>query len=213
MQTNLNIKWAIEMDTLEAMRKIEKFEQAEKERRQQTETDYPEFVPLNYQPSPDILRYVTRHDLLYPQPWMELDSVLIPCHLPGHWVLCHVLLKEGKVLLFDSLNERDETSHRPKDVRALFYLLPSLLKHDGYYEEIKMDPYASPFTVQSMSSELIPQQDDGYSCGVFLMKYAELILAGVKTAWNSAFGQKDIKDIRKAIAIDIYTNGQPCNSR
>ncbi|KAK3198254.1 hypothetical protein Dsin_021669 [Dipteronia sinensis] len=39
--TNLNIKWAIEMDTLEAMRKIEKFEQAEKEIRQQTETGSP----------------------------------------------------------------------------------------------------------------------------------------------------------------------------
>ncbi|KAK3225521.1 hypothetical protein Dsin_005383 [Dipteronia sinensis] len=190
--TNLNIKWAIEMDTLEAMRKIEKFEQAEKERLQQTETgsphspqqkkdrkkknkkisdpplhgvnvweDYPEFVPLNYQPSPDILRHVTGHDLLYPQPWWEMDSVLIPCHLPGHWVLCHVLFKEGKVLLFDSLNERDGTYHRLKDVRAILYLLPSLLKHAGYYEEMKMDPHASPFTVQSMRSELIPQQDDG----------------------------------------------------
>ncbi|KAK3198460.1 hypothetical protein Dsin_021875 [Dipteronia sinensis] len=210
--TNLNIKWAIEMDTLEAMRKIEKFEKAEKERRQQTETDYPEFVPLNYQPSPDILRHVTGHDLMYPQPWCEMDSVFIPCHLPGHLVLCHVLFNEGKVLFFDSLNERDGTSHRLKDVCALLYLLPSLLKHAGYYEEMKMDPHASPFTVQSMGYELIPQQDDGYSCGVFLMKYAELILTGVKTPWKSVFGQKDIKDIRKAIAIDIYTNGQPCNS-
>ncbi|KAK3193852.1 hypothetical protein Dsin_025162 [Dipteronia sinensis] len=155
--------------------------------------DYPEFVPLNYKPSPDILRHVTGHDLLYPQPWWEMDSVLIPCHLPGHWVLCHVLLKEGKVLLFDSLNEQDGTSHRLKDVRALLYLLPSLLKHAGYYKEMKMNPHASPFTVQSMGSELIPQQDDGYNCGVFLMKYAELILAGVKTPWNSVFRQKIAK--------------------
>ncbi|KAK3193815.1 hypothetical protein Dsin_025125 [Dipteronia sinensis] len=209
VETNLNIKWAIEMDTLEAMRKIEKFEKAEKERRQQTET---EFVPLNYQPSPDILRHVTGHDLLYPQPWWEMDSVLIPCHLTGYCVLCHILFKEGKVLLFDSLNERDGTSHRLKDVCALLYLFPSLLKHAGYYEEMKIDPHASPFTVQSMGSELIPQQDDRYSCGIFLMKYAELILAGVKTPWKSVFEQKDVKDIPKAIAIDIYTNGQPCNS-
>ena len=37
--------------------------------------EYPEFIPLNYQPSPDILRHVTGHDLLYPQPWWQLDSV------------------------------------------------------------------------------------------------------------------------------------------
>ncbi|KAK3193659.1 hypothetical protein Dsin_024969 [Dipteronia sinensis] len=163
-------------------------------------------------PSLDILGHVTGHDLLYPQPWWEIDLVLTPCHRPGHWVLCYVLFKEGKVLLFDSLSERDRTSHRLKDVRALLYLLPSLLKHAGYYKEMKMDPHASPFIVQSMSSELIPQQDDGYSCGVFLMKYAELILARVKNPGKSVFGQKDIKDIRKAIAIDIYTNGQPYNS-
>ncbi|KAK3221334.1 hypothetical protein Dsin_008359 [Dipteronia sinensis] len=214
VEVNLNMKWAIEMDTLDAMRKIAKFEKAEEERRQQKETgsppspsqkkdrnknakkisdpsphavnvweDYPEFVPFDYQPSADILRHVTGHDLLYPEPWWIMDS--------------------------------DGTSHRLKDICALLYLLPSLLlKHVGYYEEMKMDPYASPFTVQSMHSELIPQQDGRYSCGVFLMKYAELILARVKTPWKSVFGQKDIKDIRKAkaIAIDIYTNGQLCNS-
>ncbi|KAK3212340.1 hypothetical protein Dsin_017046 [Dipteronia sinensis] len=213
MQTNLNIKWAIEIDTLDAMRNIAKFEKAKEERRQQKKTDYPEFVPLNYQPSADILRHVTGHDLLYPEPWWRMDSVLIPCHLPGHWVLCHVLLKEGKVLLFDSLNEREGTSHRLKEIRALLYLLPYLLKHVGYYEEMKMDPHASPFTVQSMHCEFIPQQHDGYSCGVFLMKYTELIPAEVKTPWKEVFGQKDIKDIRKGIALDIYVNGQLCNSQ
>ena len=49
--------------------------------------------------------------------------------------------------------------------------------------------------------------------GVFLMKYAELILAGVPTPWKSVFGQKDIKNIHKAIEFDIYTNGQLRNSR
>ena len=44
------------------------------------------------------------------------------------------------------------------------------------------------------------------------MKYAELIMAGVPTPWKSIFGQKNIKNIRKAIAIDIFTNGQIRNS-
>jgi hypothetical protein len=44
------------------------------------------------------------------------------------------------------------------------------------------------------------------------MKYAELIMAGVPTPWKSIFGQKNIKNFRKAVACDIYTNGQVCNS-
>ncbi|KAK3205432.1 hypothetical protein Dsin_019478 [Dipteronia sinensis] len=182
MQTNLNIKWVIEMDTLDAMRKIAKFEKVEEERH------YPEFVLLTYQPIADILRHVTGHDTL---------------NLGGKWI------RKEKYYYFT----RDGTSHRLKDIRALLYLLLSLLKHAGYYKKMKMDPHANPFIVQSMHFELIPQQDDGYSCGVFLMKYVELILAGVKTSWKSVFGQKGIKDIRKAIAIDIYTNGQLCNSQ
>jgi hypothetical protein len=37
--------------------------------------EYPEFLPLNYHPSSDILRHITGHGLLYPQPWWQLDSV------------------------------------------------------------------------------------------------------------------------------------------
>ncbi|KAK0600589.1 hypothetical protein LWI29_016410 [Acer saccharum] len=175
--------------------------------------DYPEFVPLNYQPSSDILRHVTGHQLLYPQPWWQLDSVLVPCHVHGHWILCHVLLKEGKVMVYDSLNERRSgLSPRMKEIRGLLYLLPSTLKHAGYYQQIKMDPRSTPFTAESMHNDLIPQQDDGNSCGDFLLKYAELNMAGVPTPRKSIFGQKNIKNIRKAIAIEIYTNGQLRNS-
>ena len=89
--------------------------------------------------------------------------MLIPCHLPDHWVLCHVFFKEGKVLLFDSINERRSgLSNQLKDIRALLYLLPSILKHAGYYQQMNIDPHATPFTVESMHSDLIPQQDDGY---------------------------------------------------
>ena len=89
--------------------------------------------------------------------------MIIPCNVPNHWVLCHVLLKEGKVLLFDSLNERRSgLSNHLKDIRGLLYLLPSILKHAGYYEELKMEPHATLFTVESQHSDVIPQQDDGY---------------------------------------------------
>ncbi|KAK0608333.1 hypothetical protein LWI29_029082 [Acer saccharum] len=135
-------------------------------------------------------------------------EVLVLCHVHGHWMLCHVLLKEGKVMVYDSLNEwRSGLSPWMKEIRGLLYLLPSTLKHAGYYQQIKMDPRSTPFTAESMHSDLIPQQDDGNSCGAFLLKYAELIMAGVPTPWKSIFGQKNIKNIRKAIAIEIYTNG------
>ena len=89
--------------------------------------------------------------------------MLIPCHVPSHWMLCHVLLKEGQVMVYDSLNERRSgLSPRIKEIRGLLYLLPAVLKHAGYYQHVNMEPHASPFTAESLHSNVIPQQDDGY---------------------------------------------------
>lgn len=66
-------------------------------------------------------------------------------------------------MLYDSLNERRSgLSPRLKEIRGLLYLLPSVLKHAGYYQQLKMDPHVSPFTAESLHSNVIPQQDDGY---------------------------------------------------
>ena len=97
-------------------------------------------------------------------------QVLVPCHINSHWMLCHVLLQEGKVMVYDSLNERRSgLSPRVKDIRGLLYLLPSVLKHAGYYQQKKMDPHSTPFTAESMHSDIIPQQDDGYVSHIYLL--------------------------------------------
>ncbi|KAK0577665.1 hypothetical protein LWI29_036764 [Acer saccharum] len=173
--------------------------------------EYPEFDPLSFQPDDDTLNYVSGSDLLYPQPWWTMESVLVPCNTGDHWVLCEVLLKEGKVNLYDSLCDRNGKSDRLKDIPGLLYLLPSILKHSGYYEHMKMPPHTSPFTAENIEPTILPQQDDGYSCGAFVCKYAELILFGFPlSSWMEMFGQKDIPTIRQAIALEIFVNGELC---
>lgn len=90
-----------------------------------------------------------------------LTQVLVPCNTGDHWVLCEVLLKEGKVNLYDSLCDRNGKSDRLKDIPGLLYLLPSILKHSGYYEHMKMPPHTSPFTAENIEPTILPQQDDG----------------------------------------------------
>ncbi|KAK0584930.1 hypothetical protein LWI29_021031 [Acer saccharum] len=121
--TSINIKWQTEMKSLDSLREKAKSLKDDWERSNPKETtspqqkkdrkkrvkkssdaspkavnvweEYPEFVPLDYQPSSDVLRHITGHELLYPQPWWQLDSVLIPCHMNGHWVLCHQATSNG----------------------------------------------------------------------------------------------------------------------
>ncbi|KAK0591108.1 hypothetical protein LWI29_035672 [Acer saccharum] len=137
--------------------------------------------------------------------------VLVPCNTGDHWVLCEVFLKEGKVNLYDSLCDRNGKSDRLKDIPGLLYLLPSILKHSGYYEHMKMPPHTSPFTAENIEPTILPQQDDGYNCGAFVCKYAELILFGFSlSSLMDMFGQKDIPTIRQAMALEIFVNSELC---
>ncbi|KAK2655475.1 hypothetical protein Ddye_008527 [Dipteronia dyeriana] len=149
-----------------------------------------------------------------PRPWrFHAWNHYMP-HSCNHDYTVHIVACNHVYIMWRrrSSPERSRLSPRLKDIRGLLYLLPSMLKHVGYYQEMKMEPHATPFKAESMHSDIFPQQDDRSSCGVFLMKYAELIMAGVPTPWKSIFGQKNIKNIRKPIAIDIFSNGQLCNS-
>ncbi|KAK3219500.1 hypothetical protein Dsin_013470 [Dipteronia sinensis] len=50
-------------------------------------------------------------------------------------------------------------------------------------------------------------RQESYSCGAFLLKYAELILSGVPlSSWMDSFGHKDIPSFREAIALAIFVN-------
>ncbi|KAK3225643.1 hypothetical protein Dsin_005505 [Dipteronia sinensis] len=234
---NLKRRWDIQMEEMEALREIQEFERNhheggnegkdEETRKKESKTkgnkkkdpppvvtvweEYLEFNPIEFEPDTDWLEHVSGHELLYTDPWWKMDSVLIPCNTGNHWVLCHVILNIGEVHLYDSLWPRNGYSDRLKDIRCILYLLPSILKHSGYYAETKSDPHTSPLIATNIKPTLIPQQNDGYSCGVFMMKYAELILSGVKLPWLKQFSQKDIPAIRKAMAVDIFTNGQIAN--
>ncbi|KAK4850518.1 hypothetical protein QYF36_007424 [Acer negundo] len=86
--------------------------------------------------------------------------------------------------------------------------LPSTSKRrKGYYEELGIKPRNNAFLAENINKNFIPQQDDGISCGAFMLKYAELILSDTSLPWTNKFGQNDIPAIREAMALDLFING------
>ncbi|KAK3184936.1 hypothetical protein Dsin_032222 [Dipteronia sinensis] len=169
--------------------------------------EYPEFLPLEFEPEEHFCTYVRGDDSLYNVPWWTMESVLIPCNTSGHWVLCQVLLKEGKVNLFDSMWGRNNKNDRLREISCLLYLLPSILHRAGYYEELGIKPRNKAFLAENVNKIHIPQQEDGKSCGAFMLKFAELLLSGTSLPWINKFGQNDIPAIREAMALDLFING------
>ncbi|TXG61149.1 hypothetical protein EZV62_012512 [Acer yangbiense] len=139
------------------------------------------------------------------QPWWLYTQLLIPCCVgepDGHWILCKVDLLDRHISICDPTGAKKKSNYgeRFKQVMPLRQLIPSIMNKCGFYSNRGEVPRGSIFSV---GRQIIPQQVDNCSCGVFICKYAETAI--VKSAdWN--WGQKDMPKFRKEIAFDIYNN-------
>ena len=132
-------------------------------------------------------------------------QLLIPCCVgepDGHWILCKVDLLDRHISICDPTGAKKKSSHgqRFNQVMPLRRLLPAIMNRSGFYSNRSEVARGSMFSV---GRQIIPQQVDNCSCGIFVCKYAETAI--VKLAdWN--WGQKDMARFRKEIAFDIYNN-------
>ncbi|XP_066050277.1 sentrin-specific protease 2 isoform X2 [Chamaea fasciata] len=93
------------------------------------------------------------------------DIILVPIHLRSHWTLLVVDLREKTIRYFDSLGQKGD------------HICKTILK---YLEEESrarrnIELTASEWTLHSMGSQEIPQQNNGSDCGVFACKFADFI--------------------------------------
>ncbi|KAK6506413.1 Smt3-specific protease [Arthrobotrys conoides] len=114
---------------------------------------------------------------------LKLKGVIIPIHRNFHWTLAFVNVEKKRFEYYDSLaGNWDPIS-----------LLRSWMKQEvgaKYVDSEWEDFYPGSQT---------PQQGNGYDCGVFLCKTAEVIARG--GALN--FSQKDIPVIRKMMQVEL----------
>ncbi|XP_056354492.1 sentrin-specific protease 2 isoform X2 [Oenanthe melanoleuca] len=95
----------------------------------------------------------------------EHDVILVPIHLRIHWTLLVVDLREKAIKYFDSLGQRGD------------HICKTVLKYleEESREKRNIELTTSEWTLRSMGTEEIPQQDNGSDCGVFVCKFADFI--------------------------------------
>ncbi|KAH6761035.1 hypothetical protein C2S51_017984 [Perilla frutescens var. frutescens] len=73
-----------------------------------------------------------------PKPCYDYIQLVMPCHLPGHWVAVVVYLKEHTIGIFDStrhiLTGLVQLQMRTTFMKPLARILPQMLKYYGYWE-------------------------------------------------------------------------------
>jgi hypothetical protein len=125
----------------------------------------------------------------------ELDAVIFPYHVPGHWMVIAVDLVMREIHLYDSLRRMIEyTAHRA-----------SIIGHIKHWVEDQMGSMGDeprdtrPWT--DFIHDGVPQQADGsVDCGVFSLGFVRCLLDGVGFDFDAA----DIAYQRRLIALRCF---------
>jgi len=125
---------------------------------------------------------------VYPEE-KKYDYLLIPVNMDKHWLLCLVDMEKRKITIFDSLCSTDD----PKT--EIFKNLRQYLKKTGV-----------DVTDWKYQVGLVPQQDNNFDCGAFILGYAKQLLEDNFEKFT--FAQKDIACFRKRILLEFLRNAE-----
>ncbi|XP_026470458.1 sentrin-specific protease-like [Ctenocephalides felis] len=120
------------------------------------------------------------------------DLMPIPVHVNGfHWCMLIIDFTHKSIKYYDSLDGSDQ---------GVLDMMESYLKDES------LDKKKIPLDTSTWTKEIvkdIPQQENGYDCGVFSCMFAEYICRGAKID----FSQNDMEYFRKKMHLEIV-NGK-----
>ncbi|XP_019433453.1 PREDICTED: ubiquitin-like-specific protease ESD4 isoform X1 [Lupinus angustifolius] len=118
---------------------------------------------------------------------VECDKIFVPIHKEIHWCLAVINKKDEKFQYLDSLKGMDN------------HVLKVLARY--YADEVK-DKTGKDIDVSSWEKEFVedlPEQENGFDCGVFMIKYADFYSRGLRLC----FKQENMPYFRLRTAKEI----------
>ncbi|KZV24822.1 hypothetical protein F511_26481 [Dorcoceras hygrometricum] len=118
---------------------------------------------------------------------LDCDKIFVPIHKTNHWCLAVIDKKDKKFQFLDSFKMVD---NKVLKVLARYYV-----------DEVK-DKTDEDIDVRSWEEEFVkdlPEQENGYDCGMFMLKYADFYSRDI----GLHFSQKDMPYFRRRTAKEI----------
>uniref|UniRef100_A0A7N0U9P2 Ubiquitin-like protease family profile domain-containing protein n=1 Tax=Kalanchoe fedtschenkoi TaxID=63787 RepID=A0A7N0U9P2_KALFE len=131
-----------------------------------------------------VRRWTTHRKLGYSL--TDCDMIFIPIHLDVHWCMAVINKRDQKFQYLDSLSGKDTVT------------LKRLAQY--YVDEVK-DKSGKDIDVSNWKLEFIaaPRQQNGYDCGVFMIKYPDFMSRGLELL----FSQEHMQYFRKRTVKEI----------
>jgi len=134
----------------------------------------------------------------------DAQLILVPLHLGNaHWALAVVDLIRQKISYYDSLLRGSFYDDGRKHLKRL-----QLWLADAWAEKGLPDPTPLISQWPLIVVRNIPQQQNGYDCGVFSTMFGRLLAEGKDPATNRWFTQVHVTHLRYRMALEIWESEQ-----
>ena len=90
-----------------------------------------------------------------------------------------------------------------QQIALLLHFLPAILQCSGYFQQKGIPPNGKVFGVQQSIPKKLPAQSDDHSCGVFICRYADMLMRHV-CFWG--WGSRKVPKLREKMALGIFAN-------
>eukprot|EP01117_Protostelium_nocturnum_P019120 TRINITY_DN8197_c0_g1_i2.p1 TRINITY_DN8197_c0_g1~~TRINITY_DN8197_c0_g1_i2.p1 ORF type:complete len:574 (-),score=241.18 TRINITY_DN8197_c0_g1_i2:408-2129(-) len=122
----------------------------------------------------------------------EKDKIIVPIHLGMHWCLAVVNIKEKRFEYYDSLGGSGTRGTVLKNLRK--WLSAEYL--DKKKQQLDLSEWSD-----YKNTGMVPQQQNGYDCGVFTCRFADCISQNKPFP----FSQEHMQHFRKRLMVDILS--------
>ena len=145
-----------------------------------------------------IKRFTKKHDIF------TKKAIPIVIHIPGHWLLASVFIQAKCIQYYNSINNNDMMAIPILDQLFKWITLESI---EGLKRQqsaaLPIELNREEWTLEQIR---VPQQQNGYDCGVFTLALAEYIMDNEDKMHNDQFeySQQNMPQYRERIALSLY---------
>lgn len=120
----------------------------------------------------------------------QLTQLIVPFHVPGHFVLAEAKLQDREIVQYDSLHGR----LRRRDLKLIRNFVHQLTSANDL----------NTWKIKSAPHDRLPKQMNGDDCGIFVALFARYLAEGK----NLSFSQDDMSYWRRRIGYELLNNSE-----
>ncbi|XP_017978432.1 PREDICTED: uncharacterized protein LOC108660465 isoform X2 [Theobroma cacao] len=150
--------------------------------------------------------YVEGERPTYAKKWKDVDFIIVPCNVGGHWVVAKIDLVRWTIKVVDEAitSNAKDNGVRAGQMTPLTTMMPLICHQAGYFNNIRRkrrDLTPMPLDIHLPKTK-VHWQNDSVSCGMFMIGYIEHILQSEKIRIK----QNMIAKMRRQYALEIFSN-------